>query len=127
MMSLAKHQTPRRSPRLSRSWIFCESRLGKELLESLPSSVRQSPVMKQVLLRVTCIRTEIIRRKRFQLAHRDVGASRKIDLAQDPGDPNVDRHGVQAVIREQQDAVSNLFPHPRQLAENGPRILGRKI
>src|ERR1700732_4934721 len=101
MMSLAKHQTPRRSPRLSRSWIFCESRLGKELLESLPSSVRQSPVMKQVLLRVTCIRTEIIRSKRFQLAHRDFCPPWKIDLGQDPGDPNVDGHRVQPLIGKQ--------------------------
>src|ERR1700731_4362976 len=104
-MSLAKHQTPQRLPRLSRSPRFCESRLGKELLESLPSSVRQSPVMKQVLLRITRVRTEIFCRKGFQFAQRDVAAPRKIDLAQDPSDPHVDRHRVQAVIREQQDAV----------------------
>src|ERR1700688_892945 len=101
-MSLATRQTPQRSPRLSRSLIFYESRLDKGLLESLPSSVRQSPVMKQVLLRITGIRTEIFGRKRLQFAQRNIRTVREIDLAQNPSDPDVDRYRVEPVIRKKQ-------------------------
>src|SRR5437660_12204558 len=73
--------------------------------------------MKQVLLRVTAMCTEIRFRKHTQSLPRHCSLPRKILFFQDAFDPDIDRECAQTFVGKEHYTISNLRTHARQLAE----------
>jgi hypothetical protein len=75
-------------------------------------------MMKQVLLGIPGVPTEILLAKRGKLGWADFRFLREIFLSQNARNPNIDRHHFQPAESEQQDTVCNLIANAREAAEN---------
>ena len=82
--------------------------------------------MKQVLLRVTAMLAKIVLRKFTQLARGRLPFSRKIFLAQNALDPDIDRKRAQAFVGKQHDAVRHLCADAGQLAKTRAQFIIRQ-
>src|SRR6266571_5917768 len=82
----------------------------------------QPRVMKQVLLRVASVLTEIRFRKLAQSPSRQLTRPRKISFPQDALDPDIYRKRAQAFVSEEHHTISNLCAYARQLAQRRAKI-----
>src|SRR5438067_7819913 len=64
-------------------------------------------MMKQILLRIAAVFTEISLTKSAQLRRSHFSFPRKIFLPQDPLDPHVDRERAQPLVGEEHHTISN--------------------
>src|SRR5678816_415469 len=68
-------------------------------------------IMKQVLLSIAAILSEIAFAKVAQLRSSHFSLSGKVLFSQNPLDPNVDRKSSQPLVGKEHDTISNLRAH----------------
>src|SRR6476619_4606335 len=81
-----------------------------------------SRMMKQVLLDVTGVAPKPAMRDPLELKNRGFPL---VHGAEDSLDPDINRHGVKALVGEQQYAVRDLSSHARQLTKEFARLVRR--
>ena len=80
-----------------------------------------SGVMKQILLGIPPMLSEIGLAKSAELRRRHFSFSGKVFLFQDALDPDVDRKRPEPLVSKEHHTISNLRAHAGQLAEAGPQ------
>src|SRR5262245_49659157 len=82
--------------------------------------------MKEILLGVTSMVSEVFLCERAKPGGVQSSRSRKILFPQDSLDPDIDRECAQALVGKEHHAISNLCAHARQLAQSRAKIDIRK-
>src|ERR1051326_229949 len=95
------------------AFTFRKSYRTSPSLTTSPLTRAHPGVVKQILLRVAAVLSEIAVAKFPELLRRQLSFPRKILLAQDALDPDIDRKRPQALISEEHYAIRHLRAHAR--------------
>src|SRR5438034_6624799 len=98
-------------PSLSRTFLGSCFTRPRSMTRSCPD------VMKQILLRIPAVFSEVRYRELPEPLRGHFLATRKIMLPQYARDPDIDRECSQPLIRKKHHAVCDLRPHPGQHAQ----------